>query len=157
MPPRAPDTRLVRLTAHADRPQLAADLANAWAETFVTFVEAIHQVSGGDVEFFTTQLAETNAHQAAEGALVDFQSGSRMGIVDNELLSLTTLQATWPSDQRRLILALDDIRALRRRIEAGEGDIITWADQLSALMLQIRGPRDGGPHAGVSQRRADPT
>ncbi len=133
------DTRLVRLTAHADRPQLAADLANAWAETFVTFVEAIHQVSGGDVEFFTTQLAETNAQlQAAEGALVDFQSGSRMGIVDNELLSLTTLQATYLGDQRRLILALDDIRALRRRIEAGEGDIITWADQLSALMLQIR-------------------
>lgn len=133
------DPRLVRLTAHADSPQLAADLANAWAETFVTFVEAIHQVSGGDVEFFTTQLAETNAQlEAAERALVDFQSGSRMGIVDNELLSLTTLQATYLGDQRRLNLALEDIRALRRRIEAGEGDIITWADQLTALMLQIR-------------------
>ncbi len=133
------DPRLVRLTVDADGPQLAADLANAWAETFVSFVEAIHQVSGGDVEFFTNQLAETNTQlQAAERALVDFQSGSRMGIVDNELLSLTTLQATHLSDQRRLNLALDDIRALRRRIEAGEGDSITWADQLTALMLQIR-------------------
>lgn len=133
------DPRLVRLTARADDPQLAADLANAWAEEFVTFVKAIHQVSGGNVEFFTTQLAETNSElQAAERALVDFQSGSRMGIVDNELLSLTTLQATYLSDQRRLNLALDDIRALHRQIAAGQGDAIPWADQLTALMLQIR-------------------
>ena len=51
------DPRLVRLTVDADGPQLAADLANAWAETFVSFVEAIHQVSGDDVEFFTNQLS----------------------------------------------------------------------------------------------------
>lgn len=133
------DPRLVRLTARADSPELAAELANAWAEEFVSFVKAIHQVSGGDVEFFTTQLAETNAQlRAAERALVDFQSGSRIGIVDNELLSLTTLQASYLSDRRRLNLARDKIGALRRQIEAGEGDTITWADQLTALMLQIR-------------------
>lgn len=133
------DPRLVRLTARADSPELAAELANAWAEEFVSFVKAIHQVSGGDVEFFTTQLAETNAQlRAAERALVDFQSGSRIGIVDNELLSLTTLQASYLSDRRRLNLARDNIGALRRQIEAGEGDTITWADQLTALMLQIR-------------------
>ena len=73
----------------------------------------------------------------AEQALVQFQSQSRMGLVDNELASLTALQASYLADQRHLSLVLNDIDALKRQIEAGSGDTITWADQLTALMLQL--------------------
>lgn len=133
------DPRLVRLSVRNEDPQLTADLANAWADTFVTFVNAIYQAQGGDVEFFNDQLAETDAQlRAAERELVDFQSGSRMGIVDNQLQSLSTLQASYLAEQRRLKLAIDDIRALRDQIEAGEGDTITWGDQLAALSLQLK-------------------
>ncbi len=132
------DARLVRLIVHHEDPQLAADLANAWADTFVTVVDTIYRGQSGEVGFFTDQLAQTNSQlQAAEAALVEFQSGSRMGIVDNELLSLTELQASYLADQRRLRLALDDIRALRGQIESGTGEVVTVADQLTALMLQL--------------------
>jgi uncharacterized protein involved in exopolysaccharide biosynthesis len=133
------DPRLVRLIVMAEDPQLAADVVNAWAEIFVTHVDTIYGAPGGEVEFFNAQLAETAEQlRAAERSLVDFQSGSRMGIVDNQLASLNDLQATYLADQRRLSLALDDILGLRRQIEAGSGDAITWADQLTALMLQIK-------------------
>lgn len=133
------DPRLVRLAARSEDPQLAADLVNAWANTFVAAVDAIYGAPGGDVTFFNNQLAETNRQlQAAERALVEFQSGSRMGIVDNQLASLNELQAAYLADQRRLNLALDDIRTLRGQIEAGAGDTVTWADQLTALTLQLK-------------------
>ncbi|CUS05033.2 protein of unknown function [Candidatus Promineifilum breve] len=132
------DPRLVRLVVQADDPQLAADLVNAWAVAFVDVVDTIYGAPGGEVEFFRNQLAGTEGQlQAAESALVEFQSGSRMGIVDNQLNSLNDLQATYLADQRRLGLVLDDIRSLRRQIEGGTGDAITWADQLTALLLQL--------------------
>lgn len=132
------DARLLRLLVRDEDPQLAADLANTWADTLVSVVDAIYRGQGGEVAFFTDQLAQTDSQlQTAEAALVEFQAGSRMGIVDNELLSLTDLQASYLADQRRLSLALDDIRALRRQIEAGTGDTVTLADQLTALMLQL--------------------
>lgn len=132
------DPRLVRLIVHNEDPQLAAELANAWANTFVAIVDTIYRGQGGDVAFFTDQLTQTDSQlKAAEAALVEFQSGSRMGIVDNELRSLTEMQAAYLADQRRLSLTLDDIRALRGQIEAGTGDVVSLADQLTALMLQL--------------------
>lgn len=133
------DPRLVRLVARSEDPQLAADLVNAWANQFVAAIDNIYGAPGGDVTFFSNQLAETAQQlRVAESALVEFQSGSRMGIVDNQLASLNDLQASYLADQRRLNLVLDDIRTLRGQIEAGAGDSVTWADQLTALTLQLQ-------------------
>lgn len=133
-----PDPRLVRLAVRSEDPQLATDLANAWATVFVSAVDGIYGAPGGDVAFFNDQLAETDQRlRAAENALIEFQSGSRLGIVDNELLSLSQLQATYLADQRQLTLTIDDIHALRNQIEAGNGDSVTIADQLTALQLQL--------------------
>jgi len=133
------DPRLVRLVARSEDAQLAADLANAWANQFVAAIDNIYGAPGGDVTFFSSQLAETDQQlRAAESALVEFQSGSRMGIVDNQLASLNDLQASYLADQRRLNLVLDDIRTLRGQIEAGAGDSVTWTDQLTALTLQLQ-------------------
>lgn len=132
------DPRLVRLVVKNGDPQLSADLANAWAGTFVAVVDEIYRGQGGEVQFFRDQLSETEAQlQTAEQALVEFQSGSRIGIVDNQLLALNALQASYLADQSRLNLVLDDIRALRGQIEAGTGETVTWTDQLTALMLQL--------------------
>src|SRR5690606_6014111 len=122
------DPRLVRLVARSEDPELAADLVNAWANQFVAAIDNIYGAPGGDVTFFSNQLAETDQQlRAAESALVEFQSGSRMGIVDNQLASLNDLQASYLADQRRLNLVVDDIRTLRGQIEAGAGDSVTWA------------------------------
>lgn len=132
------DARLMRLIVRHESPQVAADLANVWSTILVATIDEIYRNPGGNLSFYTSQLAQTSGQlAAAEEALVAFQSDSRMGIVDNELASLTALQAAYLADQRQLSMALDDIRALRQQIEAGSGDTITWADQLTALMLQL--------------------
>lgn len=132
------DSRLMRLIVRAESAQLAADLANAWASTLMTAVDEMHNNPGGSVDFYNAQLAQTSGQlAAAEQALVAFQSNSRIGIVDNKLASLAALQASLLADQRQLNLALDDIGALHRQIEAGSSDAISWADQLTALMLQL--------------------
>jgi len=132
------DPRLMRLIVRDRSPQVAADLANLWSNILVTAVDEIYNNPGGNADFYNAQMAQTSGQLAgAEQALVAFQSDSRMGIVDNELASLAALQASYLADQRQLSMAVDDIRALRQQIEAGSGDTISWADQLTALMLQL--------------------
>lgn len=131
------DSRLLRLSVTNEDPQTAADLANVWATAFVRSVDRVYFGQSGQIEFYDNLWADTDAElKEAEQALVDFQSGSRIGIVDNELASLNEQQLTYLADQRRLNLLLDDIRALRAQIEAGDGATITFADQLAALTLQ---------------------
>jgi capsular polysaccharide biosynthesis protein len=133
------DPRLMRLIVRSDNPQLAADLANIWAKTFVMIVDKVYLGQSGETEFYENLLTEATAGlQQIEQALVDFQSGSRLSIVDNELLSLNDEHASYLSDQRRLNQLLEDIHALRRQVKAGTGDTVTWADQFTALMLQIK-------------------
>lgn len=131
------DSRLLRLSVRYDNPQVAAELANLWATTFVKTVDEINLGRSGQVEFYENLRADTIAElQGIEQALVDFQSGNRMVIVENQLFSLGQQQATYLADQRRLRLLLEDIEALSAQIEAGSGDTITFADQLTALTLQ---------------------
>lgn len=131
------DSRLLRLSVRYDDPQVAAELANLWATTFVKTVDEINLGRSGQVEFYENLRADTIAElQGIEQALVDFQSGNRMVIVENQLFSLGQQQATYLADQRRLRLLLEDIEALSAQIEAGSGDTITFADQLTALTLQ---------------------
>lgn len=131
------DSRLLRLSVRYDDPQVAAELANLWATTFVKTVDEINLGRSGQVEFYENLRADTIAElQGIEQALVDFQSGNRTVIVENQLFSLGQQQATYLADQRRLRLLLEDIEALSAQIEAGSGDTITFADQLTALTLQ---------------------
>lgn len=131
------DSRLLRLSVRYDNPQVAAELANLWATTFVKTVDEINLGRSGQVEFYENLRADTIAElQGIEQALVDFQSGNRTVIVENQLFSLGQQQATYLADQRRLRLLLEDIEALSAQIEAGSGDTITFADQLTALTLQ---------------------
>ncbi len=131
------DSRLLRLSVRYNDPQVAAELANVWANTFVKTVDEINLGRSGQVEFYENLRGDTITElQGIEQALVDFQSGNRMVIVENQLFSLGQQQATYLADQRRLSLLLEDIEALSAQIEAGSGDTITFADQLTALTLQ---------------------
>jgi uncharacterized protein involved in exopolysaccharide biosynthesis len=133
------DSRLMRLIVRSDDPQLAADVANIWANTFVNIVDKIYLGRSGEIDFYENLFADTNTElQKVEQALVEFQSSSRLSIVDNQLLSLNEEQASNLADRRRLDSLLGDIHALQDQIMAGTSDTVTWADQLTALTLQIK-------------------
>ena len=117
---------------------MAAELANAWSLILVAVIDEIYRNPGGNDDFYSAQLAQTSGQlTTAEESLVAFQTESRMTIVENELASLTALQANYLADQRQLRMAVDDIGALRQQIGSGSGDTITWADQLTALLMQL--------------------
>lgn len=134
---RATDARMVRLYAKDSDPKIAAALANAWADEFILAVERVYGTGG--TNFFTDQLAKASAElQAAEDALVAFQRANRQGIVDNELAALIQLQMSYLAEQNAFRLALDDIQTLRVQLENNGTDVVTLADQLTALTLQLQ-------------------
>lgn len=131
--------RLVRLTVQNKDPLLAADLANLWADTFADAVENIYRNPGGQVEFYESQLSLSEGGlRAAEDELVTFQARNRQGLAKNELDSLLKLQTGYLSDQSTLRLLLDDIQALRSQLLANNLPTVTFADQLTALTLQLK-------------------
>ncbi len=129
--------RMVRLAASDQDPEVAAGLANAWAEEFIATVEAVY--GRGGVEFFRSQLDQAGQElQAANDALVTFQTTNRQGIVDNQLAALTARQQGYLADQSKYQAVLDDIQTLRTQLENNATDTVTLAEQLAALTVQLR-------------------
>ena len=131
------DNRLVRLVVTDEDPEVAAALANIWAEEFVITIETLF--GRGGVAYFDDQLRQASQElRAADDALVAFQTTNRQGIVDNELLALTDRQRALLADESRYRRVLADIQLLRRQLENNTTDVVTLSDQLSALTVQLR-------------------
>ena len=131
--------RLLRLTARADDPELAAFIANLWAEHMSEAVDTLYRNPGGQIEFYQTQLTDSTALlQTTEQALVEFQRQNRQGIVKNEIDALGLLQSSYLAERNALQLLQDDIQALRDQLLADQVSPLTVADQLTALSLQLQ-------------------
>ncbi len=131
------DNRLVRLVVTDEDPEVAAALANIWAEEFVITIETLF--GRGGVAYFDDQLQQASQElRAADDALVAFQTTNRQGIVDNELMALTDRQRALLADESRYRRVLADIQLLRRQLENNTTDVVTLSDQLSALTVQLR-------------------
>lgn len=152
------DPRLLRLVISADSSHTAAELANAWANEFIKAVDAIYGNGDEQAVFYEEQLSKNLAElESVEQALVDFQAQNRQAIVDNELLSLTDLQATYLADERKLAVLLGDIDSLRQQLESG-GDDLSTSDQLAAMTLQLRSLSPITPTVSIPiQFQLDPT
>ena len=133
------DPSILRLTVSDVDPTTAAELANVWAELFVTWASQIYGDQGDDqLLFFESQLAEAEAElEAAEEALIDFQARNRSGILDNKLLALQQTQADYLAKQRQTDLILQDIESLLGQEGSIHSDQAS-IDQLASLVLQIR-------------------
>ena len=131
------DHRMVRLVVTDQDPEVAAALANYWAEEFIITIETLF--GRGGVEYFDRQLQQADQElRAANEALVTFQTSNRQGIVDNELLALTDRQRALLADESRYRRVLSDIQTLRRQLENNTTDVVTLSDQLAALTVQLR-------------------
>lgn len=133
------DPRLLHLRVYSDDPQLSATIANEWAQQFVPWANAIYGNQAGPAAFYETQLTDANTNlESAEAALVQFQAENRSVIVENLLLAQTQLQSAYLEDQRKLMLLGDDIESLIAQLSALSSPSITLADQLTALVLQVK-------------------
>lgn len=135
------DPSLIRLSAKGRDSQAVAALANSWADIYVRRAnELFGNQSMDQVTFFTTQL-ELAAQEVerAQQNLVLFQGQNRSAILETQLLAYADVQTVYLARQQALALLLEDIAGLKRQL-AGQSanQPITAADQLTALLLQIK-------------------
>jgi uncharacterized protein involved in exopolysaccharide biosynthesis len=135
------DGSLIAVEARADVPELAAAVANAWAETFSS---QMAEVFGSAAEEHPVERARVEAGEAleqAEDALADFHSVSPLPALEGEVANLQ-------ARQRRLLEASDRLTAVERDLEAlrsqaGESSTPDVADKLAALTLQLNALTSG--------------
>ena len=155
------DDSLLRLTVTYHDPEQTAEIANRWAELFVTRVNEIYGSTGGDqLFFFEAQLADAETElNATEQALIEFQSRNRALILENRLSALRQAQANQLEKQQQIASILQDTTGLLEQL--GEGtteEAAGYSDQLTALLLQVRafgGSGDGGDTAVPWQIQVD--
>jgi uncharacterized protein involved in exopolysaccharide biosynthesis len=147
------DPSLIQLTAKFHDAATAAQIANLWAELFVPWGNEIYSNSSDtQLLFYQSQLAETKKKLAeAQQELVAFQSRNRSSIVENQLLALSDTQLQYLKSQQHAILLLQDIAGLRAQLAAQSNTPVTWADQLTALHLQLQtfGTQEPGSSSGL--------
>lgn len=134
------DASLVRLIAVAPNPEAASQLANIWAELFVTKANELYGDQGGEqVAFFESRLEQAESDlMIAEQTLIDFQGRNQTATFDNELTSLLQTQASLLAAQRSHAFLINDTQNLYNQVQQQETSTEIFANQLNALLLQIR-------------------
>ena len=146
------DQSLLHLSAQNGDPQVAADVANKWAEMFVVKAKEVFGSQGDEqLAYFEDQreVARQDVRQL-EQDLIDFQARNRSMILENELTALQQTQADQLARQRQIALLLQDVDGLRKQLKStSNSSNPTSADQLAAVLLQLRA-FGGVPSAEVS-------
>lgn len=134
------DPSIIRLTAKAESPELAAQIANTWAKAFVDWGNSIYgSGNNSQLTFFETQLAEAQADlDNAEATLVAFRARDRRSVIGSKLNALQDLQKQYLSEQNELQLLSEDIRRLHTQLTNQTTSSTTVADQLTALFFQLK-------------------
>ncbi len=134
------DPSIIRLTAKAESPELAAQIANNWAKAFVDWGNSIYgSGNNSQLAFYEAQLAEAQTDlDNAESALVAFQGRDRRNIIDSNLSALRSLQEQYLAEQNDLQLLSEDIVRLQTQLANQTTSSTTVADQLTALFFQLK-------------------
>ncbi|MCB8984007.1 MAG: hypothetical protein H6659_09290 [Ardenticatenaceae bacterium] len=135
------DPSILRLTVTYRDPQITADVANQWAELFVVRANEVFGNLGGDqLAYFESQQASAAQELSqAEQALIEFQARNLGSTVNNQLTALQNIQADYLTNKQKLNFLAGDVQALRDQLgQNSDVDTITLADQLTALLLQLK-------------------
>jgi uncharacterized protein involved in exopolysaccharide biosynthesis len=135
------DPSLLQLKATSSDPERAAQVANAWAEQYVNYVNELYGRRAEDVVFFTEQLeVARSALEAAEQALVDFEARSQQSVLQARLDAKQTALTDYLNAQHELALVIGDAQVLRQQLEGQPLSApASLGDDLAALLLEIQG------------------
>jgi uncharacterized protein involved in exopolysaccharide biosynthesis len=139
------DASLLNLTVTNADPSLAAELANAWAELFVSWAnETYGDSSGEQLVFFEQRMEEAAAElAAAEDMLITYQAENRTAILENELAALSETHASLFAKEREIALLSSDIESL---VSSDQADATN--DQITALIMKLRALGDPSTNDG---------
>ncbi len=129
------DAALLQLTVQYSDPVIVAEIANSWADLFVPWANEMFSPPGEQQAQLTVVSTKL---QNAEDVLSLFQGQNRSIIISNILAARTQTQADFLSQQRQILLLLQDVQALHDQLAASNSSNVTLADQLTVLNLQLR-------------------
>jgi uncharacterized protein involved in exopolysaccharide biosynthesis len=137
---------LLLLTVTYHDPTQTAEIANQWAELFVTKVNEIYGNTGGEqLVFFEAQFLDAETElDAAEQALIDFQAQNQAVILENRLNALRQAQANQLEKRQQIAMILQDTAGLLEQLEQGGAANVGFSDRLTAFLLQVRAFGGGG-------------
>jgi uncharacterized protein involved in exopolysaccharide biosynthesis len=133
------DPSVLGLTASAETPILASEIASTWANRFVAYVNDIYQRNAEDLTFFAAQAEEARGRlEETEQDLIEFQARNEAAVLQARLDSRMSLLSSYLATQNSLTIINRNVRALRSQLEAlPPGSASGLGDDLAALGLQI--------------------
>ena len=135
------DKSLIILTAKSERPEEAAQIANAWAEIFVDVANRLYVGQNEEqVLFFEEQLVKAKeALVIAEISLSEFQAVNQTQIITNTLIVFEQQYTDLLFRQIQIDQLLKDATALQEQLLSQPSIInVSYADQLTYLQLQLQ-------------------
>jgi uncharacterized protein involved in exopolysaccharide biosynthesis len=153
---------LIEITLRNQDPQVAALLANAWAQAYVDYVNQLFIGSSGSLEILPARIdVAFQEYEAAQTALEEFLSRNQIDSLESEIEFQEALIASYLANQteivtnaqgaqndvlegyyeklRNLNYWLADAKALRNQVLASNGDTAeNTGNALSLISLQLR-------------------
>lgn len=132
------DSALLRFVVKHRNPETAAQIANVWAAVFIDWVNTLYG-SSDQLAFFETELADAlTALDETETTLVSFEQENRSQILANNLLALQQAQFEAQNSYLAAQTLLEDVALLEAVLDERSNTLVSFADQLTALNLQVR-------------------
>jgi uncharacterized protein involved in exopolysaccharide biosynthesis len=135
------DQSVINFTITLEDPDLAAQLANDWAEAFV--IEA-NQLFSGETDtqlvFYQDQLkAATQTQLEKDNFLADFQKTNEFTLLSNKLISKLKMQEELLALQRSGEILEEGVNNLLQKIQAKPaGSTISQSEEISALLMLLQ-------------------
>jgi uncharacterized protein involved in exopolysaccharide biosynthesis len=140
---------LLKITAHSLSPENAPILANAWAKTYVLYINQLLEDTDESVIALTLKQVEEarTTYEEAKQAYADFLRSNKLGEVEDQVDALdkffegnqdSALYSYQFQVERAqsLSLVLEDASALREQLSTGE--VVAASEAVAALLLRIR-------------------
>ena len=133
------DSSLIELTVKAPNAEVAAIIANTWADLFVRHANALFSSQSDEaVATFELQLTQAQANlEVREQALANFAAQNRTQVISNQLDSLVQLHANYWQNQGMVTVISQYAADLSQQLSQNPAGLSS-ADQLTALLLQLQ-------------------
>ena len=149
---------IIQLKVRSEEPELAAEIANWWANLFVRAANDVKTINQNQLANLAPLLEQANSNfkrteegqlatlsslldedPAAEETLMALESNNNSVLLQAQLNSLTAIYSDLLSQQHEITIITRDIEGFQALLASQPADApATLADQLSAILLQFK-------------------
>ncbi|MCA1554346.1 MAG: hypothetical protein LC737_08210, partial [Chloroflexi bacterium] len=131
----AADGEVLRVRARTNSAQKSAALANAWAQEYLNYLNALYSDIALPLDELKVQVEQARRdYEAKENALISFLSTSTLDSLNSQLTQKQQKLSDTAALQAKIDRLLSDALSLRTRLRSGTTSSI--GDELAAMILE---------------------